>query len=475
MNGAEFTNYGHQRFDQLSAEATDEPSTITYFSSKSVSNKHPSKTSVAAAETDQQAPLKPSLWTRMTHQLSRLSVTGLNHEKSRSRQAQEVAAHTQLREIMTERAFDDLHQEGRSEKISIRYRGADFCTWYNENKSNLDLKKILIEQKDTDVVRALKSQIVQYEERALNELKSSASQRDTIPHCLKLKAEDLFDKDNNYLNPNPALEITEDETNEVLMWYFQGIRENPLCPGEWYVRRSRTLENTDYSNSEVARKLEKYVAVREQRAVDALKKLMPDEAFKVFQIFMEGESTVAMEIKSANPLVDWYNSCADSDPEFLNSWRDRFLKTKAQDAYHAFLVKYSEHAHQKFKKAMGDTVYNSCYTQLPYMLPRDAMAKNNEVVPGYLLRESSSFASEHLARVNTWRKSLSDDQWQQLSEGESRNSYNMNWLKNVLRVDIKPKEAALPAERIHKAWKRYRLENCTYPGSTNPLLSNHRL
>lgn len=417
----------------------------------------PSGTSVVTAGSDQEGSRKSSLLTRMWHQLFKLSTT------TRSRQEQEVTTLAQLEVIMTEEAFNGF-QEERDKKTNTRDSNVHFPRWYNKNKSNPDLKKILTEQKNTDAVRALKSQIVRYEAGPVERLNRYASQGDIIPQCLKLKTEELFDRRNNYLNPNPKLEVTENDVEEVLEWYLQGVSESQLCPGRWDVSVSRNLEDSNYSDSEVARKLNKCLAVREQWAVDALKELMPDEAFEVFKTLMKVpaqkprvdsgktplysgnsgaenavnedssvENKQILEVKSGNSLVGWYNSCADTDRRFLKHWHDHFFKTEAQDAYHAFMARYDNHASQKFKAFMGDKVYNSCYTQLPYMLHRNAMARNGTPLPGYMPRESV-FTNRRLEKVNSWLKSLSDDQWQQLSQGEVRHSYYMDWLKTVMIV-----------------------------------------
>lgn len=417
----------------------------------------PSRTSVVTAGSDQEGSGKSSLLTRVRHQLFGLSTT------TRSRQEQEVTTLARLEAIMTEEAFNGF-QEERDKKTSARDSDTRFPKWYNKNKSNPDLKKILTEQKNTDAVRALKSQIVRYEAGAVERLNKYASQSNIIPPCLKLKTEELFDRHNNYLNPNPKLEVTENDAEEVLGWYLQGVSKSQLLPGRWHVEISRNLEDSNYSDSEVARKLKKCLAVREQWAVDALKELMPDEAFEVFKTLIKVpaqkpqadsgknplysgntgaknavnedlsvENKQILGVESGNSLVGWYNSCADTDPRFLKHWHDYFFKTEAQDAYHAFMVRYNNHASQKFKAFMGDEVYNSCFTQLPCMISRDAMARNWTPLPGYMSRESS-FRDHHLEKVNSWLKSLSDEQWQQLSQGEVRHSFYMNQLKIVMSV-----------------------------------------
>lgn len=425
-------------FAQPNTDTPDDTSSAAAcFEGKSVSNKHLSETLVTTAGIDKEAAPESSLMTRMMNTLSRLSIiTSPSHEKTQLLQEREATTLAQLEAIMTGEAFKDF-QEKRGKTTSKGFPETFFGMWYNQNKSNPDLQQILTEQKDTDAVKALKSQIVQYEMGALEQLKSMQDRRRTgshnenIPQCLKLKAKDLFDKHNNYLIPNPKLEVNDDEIEEVLGWYCQGMEVRQVLG--YHVRCNTTLENTYYSETEIARKLGKFVAVREQRAVDALKKLMPDEAFKVFQTFMEEKSTIELKIKSGNPLVDWYNSCADNDSEFLKPWWNDFLKTKAWETYRTFLAKYENHAKQKFKEIMGEDVYSACYLQLPHLLPRDLSAKNNNAPIDYHPRESSFF-NNSLEVVKSWIKSLSDDQLQQLSKGEARNSYNMDWLKIVTRL-----------------------------------------
>ena len=430
MNKAESQTSLLRCLDQPNADTPDGASSAAAcFEGMSVSNKHLSEPLVATPGIDQEATPESSLMTRITRKLFESS------------QEQEDATLAQLEAIMTEDAFKDFQREReRGKKTSKGYPATYFGMWYNRNKTNPDLQQILTEQKDTDAVKALKSQIVQYEMGALEQLKSLenphllASLKESIPTCLKLKAEDLFDKHNNYLRPNPKLEVKGDEIEEVLGWYCQGVEEREVWD-QYYVSCDRTLEKTHYSESEIARKLQKCVAVREQRAVDALAKLMPDEAFKAFLTLMEEES--AKKLEPGNPLLDWYNSGLDGNPEFLKPWCDQFLKTKAWGAHRIFLAKCFDYCEQKFKEIMGEEVYHIFYDKLPLFLP--GMFEDREAPYDYPIAKSS-FLYQCLETVNSWLESLSDDQRQQLYKGEVRNFSHMDWLKCVTSLFRTKKE-----------------------------------
>ena len=429
----------HRRLDQPNADTPDGTSSASiFFDCKSVSNIHLSETPATSAGTDQKAASQLSLMTRMTHRLFRSCITTRpSHENLHSWQDREATTLEQLEAIMDQKAFAAF-QEERGKETSRGFPATYFGIWYNKNKSNPGLKQILTEQKDTDAVKALKSQIVLYEMGALERLNNRAyrSGYGYIPRCLRLKAKDLFDRHNNYLVPNPKMEFTAHEIEKVLAWYCLGAKlyqgcydgDDQGCYEEGdHVHCDRNLERTFYSDSEIARKLKKCLAVREQRALDALAKRMPDEAFKAFLSLMEEETEKKLE--SGNPLLDWYNSSFDGNPKFLKPWCDKFWETKALEAYHTFLTKCRDRYNQKFKEIMGEEVYDIFCRKLPSMLPRSAMIKNE--VPLNYRPPKSSDAYRFLETVNSWLEGLSDDQRHQLFKGEVRNSPHMDWLKLV--------------------------------------------
>lgn len=436
-------SHDHCSLNRSSTDTSSaELNAATCFGDRHVTNNHFSEMPVTTVGTDQEYVPQLSVRTRLMGVfapiLASIPIIG-RHVKPQSSPEREADTLARLKKIMPQEAFDSFQKE-RSKTVSNQHSGNFFSSWYNQNKFDPVLENILTDYKDTKVVKALKSQIAQYEIGALEELtwrtrKDSIS--DCVPQCLSLKSEDLFDKHNNYLIPNPKMEITADEIEEVLTWYCRGIN-NKMYDGNGrsLLIHHRTLEDSSYSESAIAHKLKKCLAVREQRALIELEKLMPKESFKEFQALMEKGTAQELEIKSSNPLVNWYNSCADSNPEFLKPWCDDFSETKAKGAYDIFLRNYEAHAKHKFKEVMGDSIYNSCYVQLCHLLPMDVLARaaaqNNELDQIELI--DNVYTNIHQQKVFRWRSSLTCDQWQQLRQSEVRNSKHMIWLSNIIWV-----------------------------------------
>lgn len=357
-------------------------------------------------------------------------------------QGLETDTSLKLQALMPSKAFVHI---AHSQKTTNTSASADFFDeWYNEKKSDPVLKEILINAEDTDIVKKLRRCIVQYELNAIEELEFRTNslppkygKAGELPQCLKLKPKELFDKNNCYRAPDPGAEtINPIDKEEVLTWYRQGLIDNPNRPGKVFPSYIRTLKNTNYSESEIARKLNAYLNIYEEQAVEQIKTQMPADAGNTFLSLLneEPESAGILDISPLKPLVDWHNTMADDEPEYYHALLQHCMHTKASKAYRTFLAAYDNHAAQIFKKSMGESIYDSCYTQLPNLLPRDVMTKDVHKAPIDYLSREKSYLTNHLNRLNEWLGKLSDDQWQQLSRGKARNSYCMNWLRAVMTV-----------------------------------------
>ena len=330
-------------------------------------------------------------------------------EELQLRQEREVSTLEQLEKIMSKEAFDDFPKQ-RSKKAICEFKEHHFCPWFNKYKSNPDLQKILTEKADTDAVKELKRRIVQYEMDAVTQMVlGSAEGRHDLPNCLRLKAEDLFDQDNNYLIPNPNMEINWWETDEVLVWHREGVKSYiSVSDREEHFYSSRSPEITYHSEAEVVRKLKKYLAVGDQRALKALTETMPAGAREEFHKFLNDTWTRKVDYEPGNPLVRWYNSLTDNDPEFLKQQLRPHWRTKTHEAFCCFLRKYEGHARQQLRDVLGESLYHVC-----------CMSGLSIVNYG---REYYTNADEFLRETQSRLSCLPEPRLQQLLEGEFRHA-----------------------------------------------------
>ena len=403
------------------------------FKDKAVSNKEPFLVSVTNAGGDQQAVPESPLWARLVNRLFGAHIISMpipqesgahlnsipGPEELQLRQERELSTRAQLQAIMPTKAFDKF-QKQLGNMVSCEYCAYHFGSWFNKNKYNPELQKILTENIDTDAVNLFKRWVVKYELDAVRQLRLEDSGSRSMPDCLELKEQDLFDQHDNYLTPNPNLEISSSQTDQVLAWHQEGIKTHQTADGWDYVNSFRSLKGTCFSESEVARKLGTCLAVREQSALEKLKQTMPGDAFKEFQKLMEKDSRRVLDFKPGNPLVEWYNSQTDNDPKLVERWFNQHLKTKIHKAYLLFLGKYELNAERQLKEAMGERLHRYiCQyligpgTDYLHKLPKDKIDN-----PSGKMRD-----------LNDWLVGLPEDQLLQLTRGEFRHAHEMDKFK----------------------------------------------
>lgn len=423
------------------------------FNGKTVLNKEPSMKPVTKAGGNQKAVPGSSGWARIVSRLLGVCVNSMpsseeyealvnsmpSPEELQLRKEREDSTLAQLEAIMSKKTFDEFQQQ-LGNKVSCRYL-SHFDDWYGVNKFNPELQKILTENTDTDVVNSLKFWIVEYEMEAVRQLGLDDSGSRPMPDCLKLKAEDLFDQYNNYLTQNPNLETSSEQTGEVLAWYEQGVKKLKAANGWDVIISNRSLETNCYSQSEVARKLEKFLVLREQLALEKVEQTMPADAFKEFQKLMGKDSRRVLYFKPGNPLVEWYNSQTGNDPELLGRWFNKHIGTKIYDAYLLFLNKYELSAKRQLKETMGEGLYRDiCHHDLgsehefycklpfdPYKLPEARIPNPNGKMKDF----------------KNWLDGLRKDQLQQLTKGDFRYAVGMSKFKYKSRKVANSKLMAL--------------------------------
>ena len=460
MDQSVSNSFCSQPFDTPIPGTVDDKSRVKgSFEGKTVLNKEPSMKPVTKAGGDQKAVPESSGWARIVSRIfgacvnsmpsSEESVACVNSmpsseesgacvnsmpsseesgacvnsmpssEELQLRKERELSTLAQLKAIMSEKTFDEFKKQ-LDNKASCEYFVSYFDDWYGDNKSNPELQKILTDNTDTDAVNLLKRWIVDYELEAVRQLELDDSGNRSMPDCLKLKAEDLFDQHNNYLTPNPNLEISWWQTRQVLAWYQQGIKIHQTADGWDHVNSQRSLEDSYFSQSEVARKLGKFLVVREQNALAKLKKKMPADAFKEFQKLMEDDSRRVLDFKPGNPLVEWYNSQADKDPKLLERWFNQHLKTKIHEAYLLFLDNYELNAERQLKEAMGERLHRLICQYLTgpgtdylHKLPEDKIPS----------------PSGKMKDLEDWLVGLTEGQLLQLTRGEFRHAHEIGKFK----------------------------------------------
>jgi hypothetical protein len=189
---------------------------------------------------------------------------------------QEQIATEQLCKLLETKAYEDVKTTPkdiltRGHPVACPARGGAFSYWYNNNKTNAELQAFLIGPlQNTGIAKKLKKQIVRYEIDAPYEImrksyRISCDSKAELPACLMLTKEDLFDQNNNYLPKNSKVEINNsDEIDIIFKWYFKPASFFKRCyriseDGASCYESNRSLENGMYSESEVAKKLQKYL------------------------------------------------------------------------------------------------------------------------------------------------------------------------------------------------------------------------
>ncbi len=447
MDQSVSNSFRYQPFDRPSPGTFDDKSRVEgSFEGKTVLNKEPSMKPVTKAGGNQKAVPGSSGWARIVSRLFGVCVNFMpsseesealvnsmpSPEELQLRKEREVSTLAQLKAIMSKKTFDEFQQQ-LGNKVRCKYL-SHFDEWYGVNKSNPELQKILTENTDTDVVNSLKCWIVEYELEAVRQLKLDDSGSRPMPDCLQLKPEDLFDQYNNYLTPNPNLEISWWQTRQVLEWYQEGIKTHQTVDGWDHVNSHRSLEKSYFSQSEVARKLGKFLVVREQNSLAKLEKKMPADAFKEFQKLMEEDSRRVLDFKPGNPLVEWYNSQTDKDPKLLERWFNQHLKTKIHEAYLFFLGDYELNAERQLKEAMGERLHREICQYLTgpgtdylHKLPKDKILS-----PSGKMRD-----------LKDWLVGLPEGQLLQLTKGEFRHAHEMDKFKYQSRRVLNSKLMAL--------------------------------
>ena len=454
MDQSVSNSFRYQPFDRPSPGTFDDKSRVEgSFEGKTVLNKEPSMKPVTKAGGNQKAVPGSSGWARIVSRLFGVCVNFMpsfeesealvnsmpSPEELQLRKEREVSTLAQLKAIMSKKTFDEFQQQ-LGNKVRCKYL-SHFDDWYGVNKSNPELQKILTENTDTDVVNSLKCWIVEYELEAVRQLKLDDSGSRPMPDCLQLKAEDLFDQYNNYLTPNPNLETSSEQTDEVLAWYEQGLKKYKDGNGGDVINSNRSLETTCYSQSEVVRKLEKFLVLREQIALEKLEQTMPADAFKEFQKLMGEDSRRVLYFKPGNPLVEWYNSQTGNDPELLGRWFNKYMKTKIYDAYLLFLGKYELSAKRQLKETMGEGLYRDiCHHDLGSeheffcILPFDPYKLPEVRIPN---------PSGKMKDLKNWLDGLPKDQLRQLTKGDFRHAVGMSKFKYKSRIVANSKLMAL--------------------------------
>ena len=466
MDQSVSNSFCYQPFDTPIPGTVDDKSRVKgSFEGKTVLNKEPSMKPVTKAGGDQKAVPGSSGWARMVSRIFGACVNSMpsseesgacvnsmpsseesgacvdsmpsseeseacvnsmpSPEELQLRKEREDSTLAQLEVIMSQKTFDEFQQQ-LGNKVRPQYLFY-FDEWYGINKSNPELQKILTENTDTDVVNSLKFWIVEYEMEAVRQLKIDDSGSRPMPDCLQLKAEDLFDQYKNYLTPNPNLETSSEQTDEVLSWYEQGLKKHKAANGWDVINSKRSLETNYYSQSEVSRKLEKFLVLREQIALEKLEQIMPADAFKEFQKLMGKDSRRVLYFKPGNPLVEWYNSQTGNDPELLGRWFNKYMKTKIYDAYLLFLGKYELSAKRQLKETMGEGLYlGICPHELGSESDYFCVLPEN---PYKLPETRIPNPSGKMKDLKNWLDGLSKDQLCQLTRGDFRHAHGMNKFK----------------------------------------------